>query len=192
MAFKTKGKMRIWSKEHRTAVLCFSQSLPPSSFLPSFSPPSQTRTPSSLIAQLEVVLLQTPFKLPSQGTLTALTRFGFLLQLCFIFISFTRPSDKSPTWKLLDFLISLPGNVNSFPKPCSSPSILSSLHVFIGQGLSSPKPSLASQSKWGSDITPDLGSPRKRKPNQMSIIKKYVFHTYLHMMVENELYILCI
>ena len=135
--------MRIRSKEHRT-VLCLSESLPPpSSFLP-FSPLSMY--PCTLLPDSSAgsdPFPDSPQIVPflSHGTLMALTRFCFLLQLCFSLISTTRPSDKRLTWKLLYFLFSLPGNVISFSTPCSSRSILSGLYLFIGQSLSSLEPS---------------------------------------------------
>lgn len=146
MAFKTARKIRIWSKEHRTK-LCFSQILlppftissfsffsPPSTYVYSFLPNCSVGSDSS----------KTPLKLSisylPHGTVLALTRNCFLLQLCFSFTYSTRHSYKSPIWKLLYFLFSLPRNIIFFPKLCSFLTILSGLHLITGQGLPAPAP----------------------------------------------------
>lgn len=153
--------MRLWSKGHRT-ILCFTQSLPPPY---SFSSFSLTPTyPHPLLWDFSAgndPSLNSPQIVPilSHGTRMAPTRFCFPLQLGVSFTSSSRPSDKSPTWKFLYFLLNLPGNCIFFPNPCFSPNILSGLHLIMGWDLSALKLSLAPQCKWGSGTTLELGSP---------------------------------
>lgn len=132
-------KMRLWSKEHRI-ILCFSRSLPSPSSFSSFSLTStyphtllryfSTGNDPSLNSLQFVPIL-------SHGTHMALTRFCFQLQLCFSFIFSSRPPDKSSIWKLLYFLLNLPGN--DFFSNLWFPNILSGLHLIIGWCLSSLK-----------------------------------------------------
>lgn len=145
MVFNPQKKMRLWSKEHKTR-LCFSQSLPPPSSFSSFS--LTPIYPHTLLWDFSAgndPSLNSPQIVPilSQGTRMAPTRFYFPVQLGFSLISSSRPSDKSNTWKLLYFLLTLPGNGIFFPNLCFSPNILSDLHLTIGRSLSSLKLSLA-------------------------------------------------
>lgn len=85
---------------------------------PQSSHPPHIPTLPSLIAQLEVILLQTPLKssLSYLMVLIALTRFCFLLQCYCSLISSPRPSYDNSPWS---FLSDLPRNIISFPNPCS-------------------------------------------------------------------------
>lgn len=99
-----------WEYETKSlyrSTRCSSQSLPAP------SPPSSRHLPhvptaSSLSAQLQATLPQTPLKLTvpflSHGSLMALTRFRFLSQLCSSFNASTQlHSDRSPTWSFCTF-----------------------------------------------------------------------------------------
>lgn len=168
MAFKTTEKMIIWSKEHRTSVLGFSQSLPLPSPHPSCNP-----TLASL-KDLEVVLLQTSFKLSlsclihSHGTDFILLFIGYVLSLFYQTLRQEFPLEASGLSIQFAWKCYFPSQALLLPQHFIQPILIQWTGPFL------PKPSLASQFKWGSGKTPHLSSSREGDPDQMFVTKKDV------------------